>query len=174
MPIFSWVTPTFFALIRFVIGFANYSVEIIRHYRWNNGYLTPKTVLKQGFWGQIPVFSRVTPIFFSFEWIHHRIWTSLDYFRPVWIKHNHFETISGQFGIFSDIFFNYFEWFWITSQHIRDWPRLFLTIPVGMTALNQLSSPILTFFGVKCPFFHGWHPLFLHWLDSLLDLPITL
>ena len=109
--------------------------------------------------------------FFSFEWIHHRIWTSLDYFRPVWIKHNHFETISGQFGIFSDIFFNYFEWFWITSQHIRDWPRLFLTIPVGMTALNQLFNAVLTFFGVKCPFFHAWHPLFFLLIKSSLDFP---
>ena len=85
MPIFSWVTPTFFALIRFVIGFANYSVKIIRHYRWNNGYLTPKTSLKQGFWGQMPVFSRVTPIFFPLSGF-------IIEFGLLW-------TISDQFGL---------------------------------------------------------------------------
>ena len=102
------------------------------------------------------------------------LWTFFDCFGLILTDYNYFETLSGQLGIFSDIIFNRFEWFWITSRHISDWPRLLLTIPVGMTALHHLFSPILTFFGVKWPFFHGWHPLFLHWLDSLLDLPTTL
>ena len=38
-----------------------------------------------------------------------------------------------------------------------------------MSAHHQLFDPNLTIFGVKCPFFHGWHPLFILWLASSLD-----
>ena len=44
-----------------------------------------------------------------------------------------------------------------------------LTFPDGMMANHPLFSPNFTIFGVKCPFFHGWHPLFFLQLASLLD-----
>ena len=45
----------------------------------------------------------------------------------------------------------------------------FLTFWDGMTAHHPLFNPNFTIFGVKCPFFHGWHPLFFLLLASLLD-----
>ena len=171
MPIFSWVTPTFFSLIRFFIGFVTSCEKINGCCTWKNGHLTPKTSVTQFlgsnahffmkythffspwvdflfnsdysepfetnldqfwlfrtisrpflanlgcfltcFWGQIPIFSWVTPAFdidFGLRWI---IW---DYFGPIWTNWNHFRTISGQFGIFSDIF----VWSWIVLQYIWD------------------------------------------------------
>ena len=85
MPIFSWVTPTFFSLTRFFIGFVITSEKINRRCRWKNGHLIPKTSIIQGFWGQMPIFSWVTPTFLSmsrFVIEFGLLWTILDQFGP--------------------------------------------------------------------------------------------
>ena len=109
MPIFSWVTPTFYSLIRFFIEFVISCEKINGHCRWKNGHLIPKTSLKQGFWGQMPIFSWVTPTFFSlsrFVIEFGLLWTILERFWPI-------GTIFGRFV-------EHFRWFWIISQYIRD------------------------------------------------------
>ena len=65
MPIFSCVTPTFFSLTRFVIKFVIPPEKKNQHSRQNNGHLTPKTSLSNGFGGQMPLFSWQIPLFFS-------------------------------------------------------------------------------------------------------------
>ena len=55
IPIFSWVTPTFFALIWFFIWFPISSEKIDGGCGWKNGHLTLITSLKQDFWGLLPI-----------------------------------------------------------------------------------------------------------------------
>ena len=70
IPIFRWVTPTFFTLKRFFHGYIITLALKREPSRWKNGHLTPKCVfrtpipLQSYFWGQMPVFWWVTPIFF--------------------------------------------------------------------------------------------------------------
>ena len=45
----------------------------------------------------------------------------------------------------------------------------FFTSPIGTLAHHELFWPIFIIFGVKCPFFHGWHPLFFLSIASLHD-----
>ena len=45
----------------------------------------------------------------------------------------------------------------------------FLTFWDGMTAHQPLFNPNFTIFGVKCPFFNGWHRLFFLPIAFLLD-----
>ena len=116
MPIFSWVTPTFFSQFWFFIGFLTSSEKIYGCCRWKNGHLTLETSLISWFWGKFPIFHELYPLFFlqvdsSFNWTT---------FGLFWTKCNHFETISYHFGVFFGVISNHCGQFLLISQHIWD------------------------------------------------------
>ena len=91
-------------------------------------------------------------------------WSILDWLEPFW----------DYIWPIWDIFWHDCKPLLTVLNHIRGQPRLFLTILDGAVAQDQPFDPLSTFFGVKCPFFHGWHPLFFLWFDSLFDFPYPL
>ena len=83
------------------------------------------------FWGQIPIFSWVTP---AFDIDFGLCWIIRDYFGPIWTNCYHFWTISGQFGSPSVLYWgnhkltknapkiipNWFRWFrWFKIVQIQ-------------------------------------------------------
>ena len=59
----------------------------------------------------------------------------------------------------------------VVFNHITtNWGLTLLVFwPYVMMANHLVFGPNFTIFGVKCPYFHGWHPLFFLWLASLLN-----
>ena len=78
MPIFSWVTPTFFSLIRFFIGFVTSCEKINGCCTWKNGHLTPKTSVTRFLGSNAHFFMKYTH-FFS-PWMDSLF--NLDYSEP--------------------------------------------------------------------------------------------
>ena len=101
-------------------------------------------------------------------------WTIRDHFGQCWSILDWLEPFWDYFWPIWDIFWRDCKPLLTVLNHIRDQPRLFLTIPDGVVAWDQPFGPFPTFFGVKCPFFHGWHLLFFLWFDSLFDFPFPL
>ena len=101
-------------------------------------------------------------------------WTIGDRFGPCRSILDWLEPFWHYFWPILDIFLRDGKSLLTVLNRIRGQPRLFLTILYGVVAQDQLFDPFLNFFGVKCPFFHGWHPLFLLWFDSLFDFPFPL
>ena len=95
MPIFSCLTPTFFSLDQFFIGFP---ISLIK----SMNVVCEKTCF--------------------LESIAHFFMTciSLTQFGPFCTNHNHFETVFYLFGIFSDVISNHCGVYLINSQHICD------------------------------------------------------
>ena len=160
--IFSWVTPTFLAPISFLIWFFTSSEKIAGHCRWKNGYLTPKTWLRLGFCGQKPFFHQFHLL--SFLWVD--FISNFDYSEPP-------GTIWDQFGTKAGHNFAPLWTIWSSFESFHDklgaslgW---FLTSLDIMMAHPWLFYPYFIIFGVKCPFFQWWHPLFLLRLPSWLD-----
>ena len=156
MPTFSCVTPTFLPLIRFLIWFFTSSDKMDGRDRWKNGHLTPKTSLRLGFRHQMPHFSWVTLTFFSLSrfvmefWL---FWSFGDHFRLIWVQS------WTKFPPLCTI------WSGFESSHnkLRTNLGCILTFLDDRMTHHRLFYPYLTFFGVKCPLFHVWHPLFFLW-----------
>ena len=162
MPIFSWVTPTFVLLNRFLTWFFTSSEKINGHCRWKNGHLTPETSLRMVLFYQKPFFHEFH--LFSFLWVD--FLSNFDYFEPSGTILDWFGTKAGHnftplWTIWSSFVFSH--------DKLRTSLGWFLTFLDNMMAHPWLFYPYFIIFGVKCPFFQWWHPLFLLRLPSCLD-----
>ena len=154
MPIFSWVTPTFFSWIRFFVGFVTSCKKINGCCTWKNGHLTPKTSVSWFLGSNAHFFMKYTH-FFS-PWVDFLF--NLDYSEPFGTNLDQFwllRTISSQFGMFSDVFLGsnthffmsytrLWHWFWFTLNHLG----------LFWTNLNYLESFSDNFWPIWDIFWH--------------------